>query len=169
MLNIVAVADGRKLGEVPAGAYVAASVALAGESAFYGHYENEFQCANLRTGAKTWTFHDRNFPYFSSPAITTNRVIFGGRDKLLHCVNRVDGRPVWQFATRGKVDSSPVVCGDKVVAGSDDGRVYVVSLNAGKELWSYEIGQPVGSSPAVAGGKVIVGSDDGGVYCFGEK
>jgi len=169
LLHIVSVADGTKAGEVPAGAYVAASVALAGDYAFYGHYENEFQCVNLRTSTNEWTFRDRNFPYFSSAAITTNRVVFGGRDKLLHCVNRADGKSLWQFPTRGKVDSSPVVCGNKVIVGSDDGRIYIVSLDDGRELWSYEIGQPVGSSPAVAGGKIIIGSDDGSVYCFGEK
>lgn len=161
--------DGKKLGEVPAGAYVAASVALAGGAAFYGHYDNQFQCVDLRTGSKTWTFKERSFPYFSSAAITADRVLFGGRDKLLHCVQRADGKSFWQFPTRGKVDSSPVVCGDKVVIGSDDGRVYLVALSDGKELWSYEIGQPVSSSPAVARGKIIVGSDDGSVYCFGEK
>ena len=79
-------------------------------------------------------------------------MVFGGRDKQLHCVNRADGKGLWSFSTRGKVDSSPVICGDKVVVGSDDGRLYMVSLADGKELWTYEIGQPVGSSPAVVDG-----------------
>ncbi len=167
ILHSVSVADGKKLGEISAGAYVTASVCIADDRAYFGHYENEFLCVDLLGGSNVWTFHDRNFPYFSSPAVTTNRVFFGGRDKMLRCVNRADGEPVWQFPTRGKVDSSPVVCGDKVIVGSDDGRLYVVSLADGKELWSYEIGQPVGSSPAVVGGKVIIGNEDGGVYCFG--
>ena len=122
---------------------------------------------DLKEGKKEWTFHDRDFPYFSSPAVTPEFVVFGGRDKRLHCVKRADGQAVWSFATRGKVDSSPVVCGDKVIVGSDDGRVYVVSLETGKEVWSYEVGQPIESSPAVAHGKVVIGCDDGGVYCFG--
>jgi outer membrane protein assembly factor BamB len=84
-------------------------------------------------------------------------------------VKRENGKPVWSFATRGKVDSSPVVCGNKVVVGSDDGRLDAVSLDKGKELWSYEIGQPVESSPAIARAKVVIGADDGNVYCFGGK
>ena len=147
----------------------AASVALADGRAYFGHYENQFLCADLKSGSNVWTFRDRQFPYFSSPAVTPERVVFGGRDKMLHCLNRADGRSVWSLATRGRVDSSPVVCGDKVVVGSDDGRVYLVRLSDGKELWSYEIGQPVGSSPAVADGKIVIGSDDGSVYCFGAK
>ena len=118
---------------------------------------------------RVWTFRDRDFPYFSSPAVTKDRVVFGGRDKLLHCVKRDTGENLWAFATQGKVDSSPVVVGDKVVVGSDDGRLYVVSLKDGNKLWSYEIGKPVGSSPAVVEGKIVIGSDDGSVYCFGAK
>ena len=114
-------------------------------------------------------FRDREFPFLSSPAVTSNRVLFGGRDKFLRCLDRATGTNVWSFPTRGKVDSSPVVCGDKVVVGSDDGRLYIVSLNSGKELWSYEIGRAIGSSPAVVGGKIVIGCDDGNVYCFGAK
>lgn len=169
VLHLVSTMDGQKRGEIPAGAYVAASVALDDGKAYYGHYENEFQCVDLNTAKKAWTFRERNFPYFSSAAITADRVLFGGRDKRLHCVSRTAGTPLWQFSTRGKVDSSPVVCGDKVVVGSDDGRLYVVSLKDGSELWSYEIGQPIGTTPAVAQGRVVVGSEDGNVYCFGQK
>ncbi len=116
-----------------------------------------------------WRYKNRDFPYMSSAAVTADRVVVGGRDKLLHCLNRETGQKIWTFATQGKVDSSPVVAGDKVVVGSDDGRVYLVSLADGKELWSYEIGQPIDSSPAVADEKFVIGSEDGYVYCFGEK
>ena len=93
--------------------------------------------------------------------------MIGGRDKRVHCISRRDGKGLWDFPTRGKVDSSPVICGDKVVAGSDDGRVYLLSLDKGRELWSYEIGQPVTSSPAVVANRVVIGSEDGSVYAFG--
>ena len=169
LLHVIALAEGKQLKEIDAGAYIAGSAALVDGRAYFGQYENEFLCVDLAAGKKAWTFRDRDFPYYSSPAVTKDFVVFGGRDKLLHCLKRADGHAVWSFATRGKVDSSPAVCGDKVVVGSDDGRLYLVSLETGKELWSYEIGQPVESSPAVARGQVVVGGDDGGVYCFGAK
>lgn len=174
VLHIISLADGKKIKEIEAGAYVAASVAIRDGRAYFGHFENAFQCVDLKKDSGTnspivWQFRDREFPFFSSPAVTKERVVFGGRDKQLHCVRADDGKPLWTFSARGKIDSSPVIAGDKVVVGSDDGRVYIVSLNGGKELWSYEIGQPIGSSPAVANGKFVIGSDDGNVYCFGEK
>lgn len=169
LLHILSLADGRKLKEVEIGAPIAGSAAVVGNLAYFGHYENEFLCVDLVKGEIVWRYKDRSFPYFSSPAIAGDRVVFGGRDKRLHCAQRDDGAPLWTFATRGKVDSSPVVCDGKVVVGSDDGRLYLLSLADGKELWSYEIGQPITGSPAVVNGLVIIGSDDGNVYGFGSR
>jgi eukaryotic-like serine/threonine-protein kinase len=167
ILHVLSLADGREVKAIEAGAYIAASVAVAEGHAYVGHYENEFLGVDLTAGKVLWRYKDKPFAYFSSPAVTSDRVLFGGRDKRLHCVDRATGKAVWTFATRGKVDSSPVVVGDRVVVGSDDGRLYVVSLSGGKELWSYEVGQPIGASPAVAGGRIVIGGEDGSVYCFG--
>jgi outer membrane protein assembly factor BamB len=194
LLHVISLADGKQVKEIEAGAYVAASAALAENRAYFGNYGNEFLCVdlskdvpvadpakekNVRTRPSEnggdeipnviWRFRDKEFPYFSSAALTKDKVLFGGRDKRLHCLNRETGEQIWSFATQGKVDDSPIVAGEKVIIGSDDGRVYVVSLKEGKELWSYEIGQPVDSSPAVADGKIVIGCDDGNVYCFGGK
>ena len=169
IIHVLGLAKGEKIKEIEAGAYIAASGALVDGKLYVGHYENAFLCVDLKEGKIAWTYKDRSFPYFSSPAVTKDFVVVGGRDKRLHCIRRATGEGVWTFATRGKVDSSPVVAGDKIVVGSDDGRLYMVSLATGKELWSYEIGQPVQSSPAVVDGHIVVGSEDGSVYCFGEK
>jgi len=34
-------------------------------------------------GSITWKYRDRNFAYFSSPALTETQVLIGGRDKRL--------------------------------------------------------------------------------------
>jgi len=169
ILHVVSATNGSLIKQVDAGAYVAASVALADGRAYYGHYENEYRCVDLQAGTNVWIYRQRNFPYLSSPAVTADRVVFGGRDKRLHAVTRDTGEELWTFATRGKVDSSPVVCGDEVVVGSDDGRLYIVSLEDGTEAWSYEIGRPLTASPAVADSRIIIGSADGSVYCFGPE
>ena len=92
-LHVLLLADGKQIKEIEAGAYIAGSVALADERAYFGQFENEFLCVDLEKGEKAWAFRDRNFPYFASPAVTKDRVVFGGRDKLVHCVNRQDGKP----------------------------------------------------------------------------
>ena len=167
LLHVISLRDGTKVKEVEAGAYIIGSVALDRQQAFIGHYNHEFLCIDLEAGAIKWRYKDRLFPYSSSPAVTADRVVFGGDDKRVHCVDRNSGELRWVFATRGKVESSPVICGDKVVVGSNDGRLYLLSLADGKELWSYDVGQPVMASPAVVDGRVIIGSEDGQIYAFG--
>jgi len=169
ILRELSVADGSKIKEVEAGAYIAASIALAGDDAYFGHYDNEFLCVDLHEGKIRWRFKDLDFPYMSAAAVTSDRVIFGGYDKTLHCLNRADGKEVWRFATQGKIESSPVVADGAVVFGSDDGRLYIVALRDGAQLWSYDLGQSVVSAPAVTDKKIVIGSLDGNVYCFGPK
>ena len=167
ILHVLSLAEGTQLRECKVDAPIAASPALLGGRAYFGHYENQMLCVDIESGATAWRFHDKDLPYFSSPAVSADRVVFGGDDKAIHCVNRADGRPAWAFKTRGKIASSPVIARDKVAAGSDDGRLYLLSLGEGKEIWNYDFGQPVKSSPAVANGKLVIGSQDGAVYCFG--
>lgn len=169
LIHVVELSTGKKIKEIDVGAPIAATAALVGGKAYIGHYENEFLCADLTKGEVAWRYRDRAFPFMSSPAVTTNRVVVGARDKRVHCIDRETGKAVWTFQTRGKVESSAVVAGDKVVVGSDDGRVYLIALADGRELWNYEIGQPIQSSPAVVDGHVVLGADDGVLYCFGPK
>ena len=166
-IHVLQLADGKELRQIESDAYIASSVAVADGLGYVGNYGNLVLGFDAKGGAMLWKYRERNFPYFSSAAVTADRIVIGGRDKRLHCIDRAKGTPVWHFQTRGAVDSSPVVCGDAILVGSEDGRLYCVGLADGKERWAYEIGAPVTSSPAVSGGRVVIGSEDGNVYCFG--
>jgi outer membrane protein assembly factor BamB len=80
-----------------------------------------------------------------------------------------DGKELWKFATRAKVDSSPVVVDKRVFVGSNDGRLYALDHATGKKVWEYEAGGHFVASPAVADGRLVIGNTDGTLYCFGEK
>jgi eukaryotic-like serine/threonine-protein kinase len=162
-------AGGDSVAEIELPSNIPGTVALVQGRAFTGHYGNAFVCADLASQKVVWSYQPGRQPFFSSAAVLVegNKVVFGGRDRRVHCVNRLTGKPLWTFRTGGDVDSSPVICGSKVVVGSNDGVLYVLNLADGKKLGSYEIGSPVASSPAVAAGQIVVGADDGYVYCFG--
>ena len=171
VLHVVSIATGKKVGrlvELGSDCYVANSVALKDNKAYFGHYGSAFLCVDLGKNEILWSYPgDKEF--FSSPALAGDRVVFGGRDRKLHCVSRAEGKPLWTFPTRRKIDGSPVICGDKVLCGSGDGRLYILNLADGKEVWSYEIGRPVFSSPAIASGMIFVGSSDNHLYAFRPK
>ncbi len=169
MLYVVSLEDGKNVRSVEVEAPIAASVAIADGVGYVGNMDRAVMAFDLETTDMVWSYQPKSFPYFSSPAVTDKSVLIGGRDKGLHCINRVSGKPIWRFSARGRIDSSPVVSGDKVVFGSMDGKLYLVSLDSGREVVSYEIGEPISSTPAVVAGKVIVGCEDGKVYAFKTK
>jgi len=167
MVHVVSSSDGSEVAAIDAGSYIAASAGIFGTQAYIGSYEGVFICVDITKKKILWEYEDGDAPFFSSPAVDKDFVVFGSRDNKLRCLRRNSGKEVWAFKTGGVIDSSPVICGDKVIFGSEDGRLYFVSLSDGSEVWSFEIGAPIMSSPAVANGMLVVGSDDGYVYAFG--
>ena len=169
ILHVVSTDTGKALAQIELGqeSHVAGSAAFVDGRAYLGHYGNAFICVDIESEKTLWEHRHRDQAFFSSPAIAKDVVVFGGRDKRLHCVKRASGEELWSFPTRRKVDGSPVICGDKVVFGSGDGKVYLLRLADGAELWSYEVGRSIFSSPAVVDGRVLVGSNDSNLYCFG--
>ena len=96
-----------------------------------------------------------------------DRIVIGGRDKFVHCLDARTGKAIWTFATGARVDSSPAIAGNRVYVGSNDGRFYVLDLATGKKIWVFDTGSPLSASPAIAEGRVVIGSQDGRLYCFG--
>lgn len=168
LFRAIRIADGREMFNVSSDAYTGASPALRGTSAYYGTFNNEILMVNLKDHRIVWRYQhpQRKFPFYSSAAVTADRIVVGGRDKMVHGLN-VAGKGVWTFATNARVESSPAVAGGRVFVGSNDGRFYVLNLATGAKLWEFNAGAPLSASPAVGRGRIVIGSQDGRLYCFG--
>ena len=168
MFRAIRISDGKEVFNVSSGAYTGASPALRSGLAIYGTFDNEVLGVNLAQKQVAWHYEhpQRKFPYYSSAAVTTNRIVVGGRDKLVHGLT-LAGKGVWTFTTRARVESSPAIAGGRVFVGSNDGRFYVLSLTDGSKLWEFNAGAPLSASPAIANGRIVIGSQDGRLYCFG--
>ena len=170
LLHVVSLKERKEARSINTEAYIPGSAAADGRMVYLGNDAKKVFAFDIENGATLWTFRDRNFSYFSSPALAEQAVIIGGRDKRLHCIDRTSGERKWFFATKGDVDSSPVLCADGgIVFGSMDGRLYCVELSTGKERWNYDVGAKISGSPAVANGVIVIGAEDGNVYCFGSE
>ncbi len=169
ILRAVRIATGREAFQIRSGAYTGASPALRAGNAFYGTFNNEVLGVNLISKQIGWRYsnRDRQFPFYSSPAMIDARVVVGGRDKLVHCLDAYTGRAFWTFPTQARVESSPAIAADRVFVGSNDGRLYVLDFGSGRKVADFNLGAPVSASPAVASGRVVVGSQDGKLHCFG--
>ena len=165
----IRMADGKEVAQFPAGGPTAASPALLGAVAFFGTFDDEVLAADVVRKRILWRYRNPRsaFPFYSSAAAAGDRIVVGGRDKIVHCLNARTGRENWGFATRARVDSSPAIAGGRVYVGSSDGRLYVLDLASGKKIWEFEAGAPVTASPAIAGGRIVIGAQDGRLYCLG--
>lgn len=170
-LRVIDIETGKQDLDIPLQTYLIASPAVRDETLYVGTYASEVVAIDWKNQKRLWAFRDpkREFPYHSSAAVTPDRVVVGGNDKRLHCINRQNGEELWAFETRGKIESSPVVSGETVYFGSSDGRLYAVNLQTGKKTWDFLDGRPITASPAVASQRLVIGSEssDGNLYCFG--
>ena len=162
-------ATGRQLYALPLDAYTGASAAVRDDLACIGTFGNEVLGIDLKRRVARWTYRHptRNFPFYSSAALTDDRVVLGGRDKMVHCLERSTGKAVWTFSTRARVESSPLIIENRVFVGSSDGVLYELDLATGNKIWDFTAGAPLSASPAAAQCALVIGSQDGVLYCFG--
>lgn len=168
LFRAIRLSDGKEMFSISSGAYTGASPALKGTAAFYGTFDNEVLMVNLKDRSIGWRYQhpQRKFPFYSSAAVFQDRIVVGGRDKMVHGLNAA-GKGVWTFTTRARVESSPAIAGGRVFVGSNDGRFYVLNLATGAKLWEFTAGAPLSASPAIARGRIVIGAQDGRLYCFG--
>ncbi len=123
---------------------------------------------NLKERSIGWRYEhpQRKFPFYSSAAVFQDRIVVGGRDKMVHGLNAA-GKAAWTFTTQARVESSPAIASGRVFVGWNDGRFYVLNLATGAKLWEFTAGAPLSASPAIARGRIVIGAQDGRLYCFG--
>ena len=170
-LHKIDLQQGKSIADVQIDSPTGCAPAAMNGHVFVGTEGNAFLAVDVPTMKVFWRYENtrRASAYRGSAAVTPEAVFVGSRDKSLHALDPKTGRSLWDFATKGRIDSSPVVVGDRVFVGSSDGRIYGVDRKTGREVWRFEAGGAVNASAAVAAGRMVIGTDAGSLYCFGAK
>lgn len=173
-LRAINIKTGKEKFDLPLERFMISSPAVMGSMLYVGTHEGEFLAIDVSKPEVVWRYREpgKDQPYHSSAAVTDERVIVGGQDKLLHCFDRKTGKQVWSFAANGQINSSPVLVGtDRLFVGSNDGHLYEIGLNDGKQRWKQKLGRSVSASPAVGEGVLVIGAEgtEGSIYCLGAK
>jgi outer membrane protein assembly factor BamB len=124
-------------------------------------------CLNAANSHVRWRFHLRRGKFASTPAIDGKTVYVTSIAGRLVALDRLTGKPLWQLAGIGPIESSPLVWRDRVIFGSLDDHVYAVSITSHRIVWRVATGGPVKGSAAVLNGRIVIGSYDGALYCLG--
>lgn len=118
-------------------------------------------------GSTVWEYlADNDEVRFTSAAVTSESVVFGGTDGTLRSVASATGALQWTFHTDGTIAGAPAVNGDLVFVGAMDQKIYAVHRASGSVQWESELRGRVKSAPAVRNGYVIVLSEPRFVYAF---
>ncbi|MFP6649236.1 MAG: PQQ-binding-like beta-propeller repeat protein, partial [Pirellulaceae bacterium] len=170
-LHIIDIDEGKPVADVLLDGPTGVTPAVLGDRVFFGTEGGVFFAIDWRKAEVVWKYADPEsaLPFRSSAAVTKGFVLVGGRNKQIQALNPDNGKQLWQFTTRGRVDSSPVIIGNRMYVGGSDGRIYGLDLKTGKPTWEYETGDGFVGSAAIASGRLVIASDEGTVYCFGEK
>jgi outer membrane protein assembly factor BamB len=178
LLHVVNIADGKQVKQIDIGGYVAGNVALVGHHCFVGHFGNAFVGIDIEADETMWEFTSKKLPFYSSPAVTSDRVVFGGRDKRVHCVKRDNGprRPAPPPSPAPADQSTPSTFSDApkgrapeptptpAPATPETPKAPEFLPAVAPAIWSTPTRNKVDSSPVIIDNKVVVGCDDGRLY-----
>jgi eukaryotic-like serine/threonine-protein kinase len=172
--------DGQLIWKYKTGGIVRSTPAIKDGIIYVGDTEGVLHALQLNDGKEVWQFFiaghslkNEDFGFdrraiISSPVVTADKVLVGGRDGFLYAVNKTSGKEIWRMDHQVSwVISSVAVKDSFVVTGTSDGRfIQAVHLDSGKELWKYRTSSIVWSSPVIDNNKVYIGSHDNKLYCL---
>ena len=106
-----------------------------GNSVFFVTLADELISLDLRTGAVRWKApsgaSNERFARSSTPAVTADRVIFGGLNGKIVALDAKSGTVVWRQTFDGRVSTSITVVGEDVFLGTATGGVHRLDANTG--------------------------------------
>ncbi|MBC8104447.1 MAG: PQQ-binding-like beta-propeller repeat protein [Cytophagales bacterium] len=145
------------------------SAAITDGTRFYlGGWDNKFRCLDARTGTPIWTnTFGRSFyysPAIGSPTLGDGRVFVTSNDGLLHAMDAVTGRVLWETKPMNLGYSGPLLQGGTLYNASLTGGGIVRAFDAatGTQKWETPTGSVIYDSSCVAsGGTVFVGCVNG--------
>jgi eukaryotic-like serine/threonine-protein kinase len=168
-------ASGKLIWKFRCSGLVRSSPSLYKNSIIVGDTEGWLFSVDAATGKEQWRFaidghslKNEDFGYdrraiISSPAVKENKVIIGGRDGFLYCVNADNGALLWKVDHKiSWVNTSAAIKDSIVITGTSDGRfVQAINLSNGKEFWKTKTTSLVWSSPLICNSTVYAATFDG--------
>lgn len=135
LIHVVQLRDGIAANQVDSDAQIIRSLAVWDAMVYGVNHANQLIAADVKADKPTWLYENEDGLFLTIPGVEEERVYVGGRDRQLHAVDCLSGKPRWKFKAGGRVESSPLVFDDAVVFGSGDGRLYAVDKHDGGEIW----------------------------------
>jgi outer membrane protein assembly factor BamB len=117
---------------------VASDVLRLGNSVYAVTLGDELLCLDLDTGKPKWTFRSsfssQDFHWTSSPAVSGDRVYFGGLDGIVYALDTQSGKQIWKRDLGGRVTTSVALKGNDLYVGTAKRQIYRLDSASGEVL-----------------------------------
>ena len=110
---------------------------------------DELLCLDIRTGRLNWTFQSgftgNQFMWSRGPAVSGDRVFFGGITGVLYALDAKSGREIWKRDFGSRISTHLMASGEHLYMGTADGHFYKVNQKTGDVVSDLLVGvTPVG-------------------------
>ncbi len=136
-------------------------IVRSGDRLFLATLDGELVALDLATGKKAWSFQggrplgSEDVYFLSTPAVTRERVYFGGGDGVLYALSPEAGTLVWKSVIGSRVTTAVVPGADALFLGTLDGRLLRADASRGEVTAELKLGQ-VPYGPIVPSGKLLL-------------
>jgi outer membrane protein assembly factor BamB len=138
---------GKDLGDDNYWDFYLSSPILIGDRLYIGSGAGRLYAIDARSGRLAWTF-DAGSRIRSTPAMTSEELVFGTMDGHVVALRLSDGSQLWKFATKGASNhfadvgndttslfTSPSIADGVVTIGGRDAYIYGLDLATGAQIW----------------------------------
>ena len=148
---------------------VASQGSVDGSFYVYTNTAGVVRALDAADGRELWTFATGD-KVFSTPFITSDKVIVSSCDGALYALSRKDGSLVWRQDTGYPIVACPLVADGHVYLGSSNGKFYSFNLEDGTPEWMCTGLQGyMESRPAVDAERVYTGTWGAKFYALDRK
>jgi outer membrane protein assembly factor BamB len=139
---------------------VASDVLRLGQNAYAVTLGDELICLDLETGKPKWMFHSgfdgHDFHWTSSPALTGDRIYFGGLDGIVYALDSQSGKLAWKKDLGARVTTSIALKGSNLYVGTAKRHVYRLDSSSGEVLGDIATESEPRWTIVVAGESILV-------------
>ena len=146
---------------------------------YVGTDGGELVALDIHSGIEAWSFKAEGCGQkgiWSSPALASGRVVFGGYNGCIYCLDCASGKVVWRADVADWVGSSPAVANRNglVLVGLEHalpgarGSLAALDLQTGRLAWQVTVCEYIHSSPTLFAddSKVLIGTNGGELICL---
>jgi outer membrane protein assembly factor BamB len=154
-------AFGQGTGDHPGSDGIESSLAIADDTAYFGHLDGHVRAFSLKDRKLVWATK-LGVDIDASCLLVDDKLYIGVEEgaPTFHCIERATGKTIWSHDIPTGLWSSAAQSGKHVIIGGNDGKLYCFDGASGKVVWAHEIGARTWSSPQVVDGKVMFGAMD---------